>query len=70
MQMLKEQSVSLPETGELCVSMDVSRGYTFTFPSLFFSPEEDGVESSCASAVSFSATSGSEPVNSSLLLNW
>lgn len=68
--MLIEQSVSVTETKELCVSVDVSRGCTCAFPYLFFSPKEDVVETSCASKVSFRATSGSEPVNSSLLLSW
>lgn len=47
-----EQSVSVTETKELCVSVDVSRR-SFTFPYLFFSPQEDVVKSSCMSVVSF-----------------
>ena len=41
-----QSRVSVTETEELCVSMDVSRGYIFTFPCLFFSTQEEVVKSS------------------------
>lgn len=51
MQMFTEQTVT--ETNKL-VSLWMSvRGYTFTFPCLFFSPQEDVVKSYCAGAVPF-----------------